>query len=458
MSHHSDEQTAVTAASDSFWEPGNYKRTTRRIDDGLRLCDDLNKMITERAELEKSYAKGLRMWSKKWNEHIEKGPEYGTSEAACRAILGEADRLSDLHSKVRNRLMSEVCAKVKSWQKDNYHKTMMHLKERKDMDEMFKKAQKAWAKQFDKVNKAKADYHSACKQEATAKNQEKFAGADSTSEAGRKLAERVQKCVEETARLRDRYTGALQELSDMNPRYVEDMTDVFNKCQQREAERMIHLKQTLRCLHQSLDISSDAELSQIYSDMQAAIELADHDKDLIWWSNIHGVNMSMNWPAFEEYNEELHEIGGSMSRNVVRRLLSHDPESSNVTLVKKTTSQDNNGSLKRGGANETGSKKGSTRSPVAGASGAERLSNGPVDASADAGEEWDDYSTELVDNGEPGVPVEALYDYEGVEDDELSFKKGDRFDKLEDEDEQGWCKGRMNGQVGLYPANYVKEI
>nr|UEK51439.1 syndapin-like protein 3 [Parasacculina yatsui] len=455
MSNHSDEQAAVSAGSDSFWEPGNYKRTTRRIEDGSRLCDDLSKMIAERAELEKTYAKGLRMWSKKWNEHIEKGPEYGTSEAACRAILGEADRLSDLHSQVRNRLMSEVCAKVKGWQKDNFHKTMMHLKERKDMDELFKKAQKSWAKQFDKVNKAKADYHSACKQEMTAKNQEKFAGADSASEAGRKLAERVQKCSEETSRMRERYTGALQELSDMNPRYVEDMTDVFNKCQQREAERMLHLKQTLRCLHQCLDISSNAELPQIYGDMLAALELADHDKDLLWWSNTHGVNMSMNWPAFEEYSEELHEIGGSMSR--VRRLLSHDPEASGVTLVKKTVSQDHNGSLKRGDTTEAGSKRG----PVAGASGSGNsgpVSNGPADAAADGGEDWDDYSTELVDNGEPGVPVEALYDYDGVEDDELSFKKGDRFDKLEDEDEQGWCKGRMNGQVGLYPANYVKEV
>lgn len=33
---------------------------------------------------------------------------------------------------------------------------------------------------------------------------------------------------------------------------------------------------------------------------------------------------------------------------------------------------------------------------------------------------------------------------------------GDIFEKLEDEDEQGWCKGRKDGRVGLYPASYVE--
>ena len=35
---------------------------------------------------------------------------------------------------------------------------------------------------------------------------------------------------------------------------------------------------------------------------------------------------------------------------------------------------------------------------------------------------------------------------------------GDVFEKLEEEDEQGWCKGRKDKKVGMYPANFVCEI
>ena len=56
--------------------------------------------------------------------------------------------------------------------------SMMVLKEKKEMDDNFKKAQKPWVKVLTKVNKAKQDYHNACKNERSAANQERNATGD----------------------------------------------------------------------------------------------------------------------------------------------------------------------------------------------------------------------------------------------------------------------------------------
>ncbi|GAA53971.1 dynein heavy chain axonemal [Clonorchis sinensis] len=70
----------------------------------------------------------------------------------------------------------------------------------------------------------------------------------------------------------------------------------------------------------------------------------------------------------------------------------------------------------------------------------------------------DYYASATYDDGRPGIRVRALYNYTGQEDDELTIAVGDVFEKLEDADDQGWCKGRKDGRCGLYPANYAEPI
>ncbi|XP_054709894.1 protein kinase C and casein kinase substrate in neurons protein 1-like isoform X2 [Uloborus diversus] len=436
MSHHSDDGMLI-AGSDSFWEPGNYKKTTKRVEDGFRLSNDMITLIQERCEIEKVFAKSLRNWSKKWNELIEKGPEYGTTEAAWKAGLVEADRQCDMHLRVKERLYNDVISQIKQWQKENYHKSMMTLKERKEMDDAFKKAQKPWAKLLQKVNKCKSEYHAACKNERSAINQERNASSDTSlsPDQVKKLQDRVSKCKDEVQKTKERYEQALREINDYNAKYMEDMTVVFDKCQEFEEKRLDFFKEMLFGICTCLNISTDPELPQIYEEYRHSIQNADSSKDLKWWSNNHGVGMAMNWPIFEEYNPDFHNISKKEKKN----------QNDGITLTSIQNNQTKNGTKEKGLTNRN-----------SGVTSNGRQDSNPFD---DDQEEWDDGSNEaLVDNGEPGVPVRALYDYEGAEADELSFKTGEVFEKLEDEDEQGWCKGRRDGRVGLYPANYVELV
>ncbi|KAL0273138.1 UNVERIFIED_CONTAM: hypothetical protein PYX00_005882 [Menopon gallinae] len=480
MSHHSDDNMLI-ATSDSFWEPGNYKRTTKRIEDGYKLCSDFQAMIQERADIEKNYAKSLKAWSKKWNELIEKGPEYGTTEAAWKGVCVESDRLGDLHLKIKDNLCNDVMTQLKSWQKDTYHKTLIQIKERKDMDEAFKKAQKPWAKLLQKVNKAKQDYHAACKAEKSAANQERNASADTSisPDQVKKMQDRVQKSKEEVQKGKEKYEAALAELTSYNPKYMEEMTTVFVKCQEMEAERLKFFKEVLFGVQRGLNVSEDPELPQIYQEFNHTINNADHKKDLRWWSNNHGVNMAMNWPQFEEYTEEFRDISKGKMKDALpagsitlinQRPVGEDlhdyPQVNNknskkVVPTTKVISNDISKDVtdsKMTKANTHSNSKSSDKQPSPNKTSP--ITNGTrTETNPFEEEEWDEDGGEaLVDTGEPGVPVKALYDYEGAESDELSFKEGDVFEKLEDEDEQGWCKGRKDGRVGLYPANYVEPV
>lgn len=102
-------------------------RTTKRIEDGYRLCNDLMQLVQERAEIEKAYARNLKTWSKKWAETIEKGPEYGTTEAAWKGVLVESDRLCDVHTTIKEDLQNEVIGQIRTWQKETYHKVRCWL-------------------------------------------------------------------------------------------------------------------------------------------------------------------------------------------------------------------------------------------------------------------------------------------------------------------------------------------
>ncbi|XP_076663997.1 protein kinase C and casein kinase substrate in neurons protein Synd isoform X2 [Andrena cerasifolii] len=481
MSHHSDDNMLI-ATSDSFWEPGNYKRTTKRIEDGHKLCDSLMALVQERAEIEKSYAKALKNWSKNWNDKIEKGPEYGTTEAAWKGVLVESDRLCDLHLRVKENLCNDIIHQVKTWQKDTYHKSMMTLKERKEMEDAFKKAQKPWVKLLQKVEKAKSEYHNSCKTERTAANMERNASADSSlsPDQVKKMQDRVQKTKEEVQKAKEKYEATLQEINQYNPKYMEDMTQVFEKCQEMEAQRLQFFKEVLFGIHKCLNISQDPILPQIYEEFYHTINNADHEKDLKWWSNNHGVNMAMNWPQFEDYTEEFRDITkGSKSKEALPAgsitLINQRPVGEDLHEFPPVNNKSKSKPSSRVISTDGGHGDSKTDTISSGKNSSEKnnhdgnavnrtstITNGTnvkQESNPFEEEEWDEDGGEpLVDNGEPGVPVRALYDYEGAEADELSFKQGDIFEKLEDEDEQGWCKGRKDGKVGLYPANYVDLV
>nr|XP_004610617.1 unnamed protein product [Sorex araneus] len=444
MSSTYDDSVGVEVSSDSFWEVGNYKRTVKRIDDGHRLCSDLMNCLHERARIEKAYAQQLTEWARRWRQLVEKGPQYGTLEKAWTAFMVEAERVSDLHLEVKSSLMNEDFEKIKNWQKEAFHKQMMGgFKETKEAEDGFRKAQKPWAKKLKEVEAAKKAYHAACKEEKLAISRENNSKADPAlnPEQLKKLQDKVEKCKQDVLKTKDRYEKSLKELDQVTPQYMENMEQVFEQCQQFEEKRLRFFREVLLEVQKHLDLSNVSNYRSIYRDLEQNIKVADAVEDLRWFRANHGPGMSMNWPQFEEWSADL-------NRTLSRREKRKAADGVTLTGIKAALE-----------SSERPGQRGS-------ASSNEKPQSYPADWSDD--EPSNPFSSARA-NGDsnpfeedtPGteVRVRALYDYEGQEHDELSFKAGEELTKVEDEDEQGWCKGRLDsGQTGLYPANYVEAI
>ncbi|EFA00313.1 drebrin-like protein [Tribolium castaneum] len=64
----------------------------------------------------------------------------------------------------------------------------------------------------------------------------------------------------------------------------------------------------------------------------------------------------------------------------------------------------------------------------------------------------------LYEFSTPGLQARALYDYQAVDDTEISFDPGDIITNI-DQVDKGWWQGLApNGTYGLFPANYVELI
>jgi len=55
--------------------------------------------------------------------------------------------------------------------------------------------------------------------------------------------------------------------------------------------------------------------------------------------------------------------------------------------------------------------------------------------------------------------VVALYDFAAQADGDLSFNTGDRIEVVErGASAEDWWTGRVNGQQGVFPGNYVQDM
>jgi len=200
--------------TESFWDIGNYRKVVKRVDDGLRLCNDFIRMSQEKAEIEAKYAKNLQNWSKKWEDLVTKGPEYGSLEVGWRANLNEAVKVAEIRMEISQRIIDEIVESILSWKNSHFHKSLVHLKESKRAEEGFSTAQRPWSKKLFKCIKAKKAYHQSAKEEESLANQVHTADTspEISAEQCQKLRAKHEKAETDRDRSLEKYKDRLAEL------------------------------------------------------------------------------------------------------------------------------------------------------------------------------------------------------------------------------------------------------
>lgn len=484
------ERNTTLAANKPFLELDQYSIALTRLTSGHQNLSDLAQTLKERAQLEQNYANSLKNWAERSSKIIIKGGEYNTTRQSWLDGLDEARSLANIHQKIAENILEKPHKKIGEWQKTHYHSKLMGgFKETDRLEKDFRKSQKPWSKLYKNQINNKKIYHNNCLKRKTCENQiqnlelqlkqyeENYSPKIEGTKAklNKKQDEMVQ-IENDVHNSRENYIKSVDECSNYASTYESEMQTVYDKSQAEEEGRLRFIKDIFMMIHEQLDLTKNGNYTQLYIKHYQDLNKMSPTNDVKWWNNARGMGINMNWPTFEEYDQS--SLLNSVTHNQSERASKHIAGSTNIEtkgyVSKETSVVEESGQLPIAGGTATVSKKILTNGD-----GPEQVRNEFSESATDldptsessqrfesldvkAYNGWDKKSSPKKPSSEPVLkPVEVvvLYNYEAVEADELSLVAGMKLFRIEEADEQGWCKGQLeSGTEGLFPAEYVKEV
>jgi len=271
-----------------FCEPNQYRAALDRCKGGYESCDLFISIFSERARIEKDYIADLEKWA-----------------ATSIKEISQSKEIAGTHTDIVQRLQENVIDKMVSYKKDNYGKSILHVKKIKEFERDFEQAQKSWVKLLEKINKAKKDYQDAHRQLKKAEIAEKIIESDRGAEDEQKTKVKlsVSTYKKECDAVRSKYKQYIEEMTNSRPNYENGMKEVLDRTHAFEKKRLTQFKTSFTALQQALLIDKDPHLAGMNEAFTKAINSQDIEKDIQWWNSHFGSDTNTAWPSFEELKE-----------------------------------------------------------------------------------------------------------------------------------------------------------
>lgn len=285
-----------------FCEPNQYKAAMDRCKGGYDSCDLFIEIFSNRAKIERNYISELDKWSSVSIKEISHSKEFGTNKKAWIDTIRATADMAKIHMDIVQRLQENVIDKMVNYKKENYGKSVLHVRKFKEFERDFEQTQKPWLKLLDKIQKAKKEYQDAQRQLKKAETAEKIIESDQGAEPDQKNKVKlsVSTYKKECEAVKSKYQQYIEEMKNSRPNYENSMKEVLDRTHDFERKRLKQYKTLFQALQQSILIDNDHHLKAMTESFTKAINSHDADKDIQWWNSHFGSDTNTAWPSFEE--------------------------------------------------------------------------------------------------------------------------------------------------------------
>ena len=288
-----------------FCEPNQYKAAIDRCKGGYESCDLFIEIFSERAKIERNYIADLEKWAATSIKDISQSKDFGTNKKTWTESIRASKEIANTHTDIVKRLQENVIDKMINFKKENYGKSILHIKKIKEFEHDFEHAQKSWIKLLDKINKAKKDYQDAHRQLKKAETAEQIIDSDrgAEDEQKQKLKLSVNTYRKQAEALKSKYQQYINDMTTGRPNYENGMKEVLDRTHAFERKRLQYFLTLFNALHQSLIIDKDPHLNDMTEAFKKSLASHDAEKDIQWWNSHFGSDTNTAWPSFEEFKD-----------------------------------------------------------------------------------------------------------------------------------------------------------
>lgn len=417
--------TSKGTFSDDLWD--KFEVVCKKISNGKNFTGTVSKFLQKRAQIEREYAKNMVKLCK--DKTFAGDLEVGTLKDCWQTYRDDLEAMANKHDALAeetNTLFETITTYLTEAR--GFRKTLVANGDKVTKELRAAERKEATAKQnYEKLKKAQEESEEeANKASGTAKE----AKLKKNAEAATKKAE--------TGDLE--YREAVKQLQGSQQKFYHDeMPKILDDLQKLEEERIDKMKDWFLRVVATQETIPPAVTSAAQS-MRKASEAIDRATDI---SNfISQTKSGLPKPPEAKYEPYVSE-SPMLSRQGSRMTIN---PSQGSALQQQTSRQNSTNSLTGSPAPVKASEPIVSSPPAASAAAA----SNPATAAAAAAN---------AANSSPKVTrtiVRALYNYDATEDNELSFKANERITVIQ-KDDSGWWHGELNGQIGIFPSNFVES-